>query len=61
VNLYSRKGQVTFVVIDHEIVSTVIRTVLLFCYVQKFQFLAKVRATSTGKLLDKPVQEIFGG
>jgi hypothetical protein len=36
--------QVTFVVIDHEILSTVIRTVALLWYVQK--------ATCTGKLLD---------
>jgi hypothetical protein len=48
-----RTAQVTFVVIDHEIFSTVIRTVLLLWYVQKFQFLAKVKSTSTGKLLDK--------
>jgi hypothetical protein len=48
----SRTGQVTFVVIDHEIVSTVIRTEPLLCYVQKFQFLAKVRTTSAGQLLD---------
>jgi hypothetical protein len=38
--------------IDHEILSTVIRTVPLLLHVQKFQFLAKVKATSTGKLLD---------
>jgi hypothetical protein len=43
---------VTFVVIDHEILSIVIRTVSLLWHVQKFQFLAKVEATSTGKLLD---------
>jgi hypothetical protein len=30
----------------------VIRTVPLLWHVQKFQFLAKVKATSTGKLLD---------
>jgi hypothetical protein len=40
-------------VIDHEILSTVIRTVPLFWYVQQFQFLAKVKATSTGKQLDR--------
>jgi hypothetical protein len=39
-------------VIDHEILFTVIRTVPLLWHVQKFQFLAKVKATSTGKLLD---------
>jgi hypothetical protein len=39
-------------VIDHEILSTVIRTVPLLWHIQKFQFLAKVKATSTGKLLD---------
>jgi hypothetical protein len=39
-------------VIDHEIFSKVIRTVPLLWYVQKFQFFAKVKATSTGKLLD---------
>jgi hypothetical protein len=37
------------VVIDHEILSTVIRTVPLLWHVQKFQFLAKVEATSTDK------------
>jgi hypothetical protein len=45
-------GQVTFVAIDHEILSMVISTVPLLWHVQKFQFLAKVKATSTGKLLD---------
>jgi hypothetical protein len=44
--------QVTFVVIEHEVFSTVIRTVPLLWYVQKIQFLAKVEATDTGKLLD---------
>jgi hypothetical protein len=39
-------------VIDHEIFSTIIRTAPLLLYVQKFQFLAKVKATNTGKLLD---------
>jgi hypothetical protein len=39
-------------VIDHEILSTVIRAVPLLWHVQKFQFLAKAKATSTGKLLD---------
>jgi hypothetical protein len=32
-------------VIDYEILSTVIRTVPLLWHVQKFQFLAKVKAT----------------
>jgi hypothetical protein len=45
--------QVTFVVIDHENFSMVIRTLPLLWYVQKFQLLAKVKATSTGKLLDR--------
>jgi hypothetical protein len=45
-------AQVTFVVIDHEIISTVIRTVPLVWHVQQFQFLAKVKAASTSKLLD---------
>jgi hypothetical protein len=45
-------AQVTFVVIDHEILSTVICTAPLLWHVQKFQFLAKLKATSTGKLLD---------
>jgi hypothetical protein len=44
--------QVTFVMTDHEIFPTVIRTVPLLWYVQKFQFLAKVKATSTGEPLD---------
>jgi hypothetical protein len=44
--------QVIFIVIDQEIFSTVIRIVPLLWYVQMFQFLAKVKATSTGKLLD---------
>jgi hypothetical protein len=43
---------VTFVVIDHEILSTVILTVPLLWHVQKFQFLVKVNATSTGKMPD---------
>jgi hypothetical protein len=38
-------------VIDHEKLSTVIRTEPLLWYVQKFQFLTKVKATSTGKVL----------
>jgi hypothetical protein len=45
-------AQVTFAVIDHEILSTVICTVPLLWYVHKFQFLAKVKVTNTGKLLD---------
>jgi hypothetical protein len=45
-------AQVTFVVIDHEILCTVIRAVSLFWHVQTFQFIAEVKATSTGKLLD---------
>jgi hypothetical protein len=44
--------QVTYVTIDHEIFSIVTHTVPLLWYVQNFQFLAKVKATSTGKLLD---------
>jgi hypothetical protein len=44
--------QVTFVVIDHEIISTTIRNVPLLWHVHKLQFLAKVKSTSTGKLLD---------
>jgi hypothetical protein len=39
-------------VIDRAIFSTVIRSVPLLWYVQNFQFLAKVNATSTGKQLD---------
>jgi hypothetical protein len=46
------RALVTFVVIDREILSTVIRTVPLLWHVQKFQFLVKLNATSTGKLLD---------
>jgi hypothetical protein len=38
--------------IDHEILSSDIRTVPLLWHVQKFQFLAKVKATISGKLLD---------
>jgi hypothetical protein len=45
-------AHVTFAVIDHEILSSVIRTVPLLWLVQKFQFLAEVKATSAGKLLD---------
>jgi hypothetical protein len=45
-------AQVTFVAIDHEIFSTVIRTVPLLWYVQKLKFIAKVTATSTGKMLN---------
>jgi hypothetical protein len=45
-------GAGRFVVIDYEILSTVIRTVPLLWHVQTFQFLAKVKATSTDKLLD---------
>jgi hypothetical protein len=48
----SRTRQVTFVVIAHENLSTVIRTVPLLWHVQNFQFLVKVKATSTGKLFD---------
>jgi hypothetical protein len=53
-------------VIDHEILSTVIHTVPLLWYVQDFQFLAKVKATHTGKLLDglhrnDAVVELFTG
>jgi hypothetical protein len=49
-----RTVQVTFVVIEHEIFSTVIRTLplLWYVYTQKFQFLAKMKANGTGKLLD---------
>jgi hypothetical protein len=39
-------------VIDHDIFTTVITTVPLLWHVQKFQFLAKVKETSTGKLLE---------
>jgi hypothetical protein len=39
-------------VIDHEILSKVIHTVPQLWHVQKFQFLAKVKTTSTGKLHD---------
>jgi hypothetical protein len=45
-------AQFTFIVINHEILSTVIRTVPLLWHVQKDMFLAKVKATSTGKLLN---------
>jgi hypothetical protein len=45
----TRTAQVTFVVIDREIFSTVIHTLPLL---QKFQFFAKVKTTSTGNLLD---------
>jgi hypothetical protein len=53
-------------VIDHEILSTFIRTVPLLWHVQKFQFLAKVKANSTGKLHDSlprndAVVELFSG
>jgi hypothetical protein len=44
--------QVTFVVIDHEIYSMVIRTVSLLWYVQSYQFLVEVKATTTGKLFE---------
>jgi hypothetical protein len=47
-----RTAQVTFVVIEREIFSMVICTVPLLWYLQKFQFLAKLKATSTCKLLD---------
>jgi hypothetical protein len=47
--------QFVFVVIDHEILSTVIHTVPLHWHVQKFQYLAKVKTTSTCKLLDSLV------
>jgi hypothetical protein len=39
-------------VIDPEIVSTVFSSVPLLWYVQKLQFLAKLKATGTGKLPD---------
>jgi hypothetical protein len=39
-------------VIDHEILSTVIHAVPLLWHVQNFQFLAIVKVTNTGKLLD---------
>jgi hypothetical protein len=45
--------QVTFVVIDLDILSTVIRTVPLLWHVQKFQFLAKEKVTSSGKHLPR--------
>jgi hypothetical protein len=48
----SLSTQVTFVVMDHEIVSTVISTVPLLWHYRSYQFLAEVNATSTGKLLD---------
>jgi hypothetical protein len=38
------KSAFSFVVIDREILSTVIRTVPLFWYVHKFQFLANVNS-----------------
>jgi hypothetical protein len=38
--------------IDREILSPIICIVPLLWHVQKFQFLAKEKATSTGKLLD---------
>jgi hypothetical protein len=47
--------QVTFILIDHEILSTVIHTVtqgLCSGIDNSYQFLAKMKATSTGKLLD---------
>jgi hypothetical protein len=37
-------------VTDHEIISTVIRTVPLLWHVQTFQFLAEVKTTGNGKL-----------
>jgi hypothetical protein len=43
--------QVTFVVIDHEILSTVIYNLCPGRY-RSYQFLAKVKALCTGKLLD---------
>jgi hypothetical protein len=42
---------VTFVAFDNKIFLTVICIVPLLWHVQKFQFLAIVEATSTGKLL----------
>jgi hypothetical protein len=42
--------QVTFVVTDYEIFSTVIRTVRLLLHAEKFQFLTKIKATSAGNL-----------
>jgi hypothetical protein len=40
-------GAGPFVVIDYEILSMVISAVPLLLHVQKFQFFAKVKATST--------------
>jgi hypothetical protein len=51
VNRATRTAQFTFVVIDHEILSTGIRTVPLLWHVRRNQFLAKVKVASTGKLL----------
>jgi hypothetical protein len=48
----NRTVHVIFIMIYHEIFSTVIHIVPLLWYVQKFQFRAKVKATSTGKLLN---------
>jgi hypothetical protein len=42
----------SFVVTDQENLYTAIRTVPLLWYVPKFQFLAEVKTTCTGKLLD---------
>jgi hypothetical protein len=54
----SRTVKLTLVVTDHEIFSMTIRTVYLPWHEQKFQFLAKVEATCTGKLIDSvPVNE----
>jgi hypothetical protein len=44
--------QVTSVVIDHEKFTMVNSTEPLLWYVQKFQFLTKVKAPCTGKLPD---------
>jgi hypothetical protein len=57
-----RTAQVTFVVIDPEILSWVIGTVPLLLHVEN----AKVKATSTGKLFDSlhrnnAVAELFCG
>jgi hypothetical protein len=57
----TRVVQVIFVVIDHEILSTVIQIVPLLWNVQKLHFLAKVKATSTGKLLDSLPWRINAG
>jgi hypothetical protein len=40
------------IVVDHEILSSVIHTYLCIGMYRSYQFLAKVTATSTGKLLN---------